>query len=122
LSGSQTGRPSSKSWPIIRNWNRTTSLPCTRTLPSWRRTQSLRRMKLLFDESLQPKPVALLSDLFPESENALRNGLAGVGDRRMLDYAATHDPTDVAAEVLRRNAIRLTALADSQDQLIVLEQ
>jgi predicted nuclease of predicted toxin-antitoxin system len=108
-------------------------------------------MKLLFDESLSPKQVLLLRDLFPESESALRNGLACAGDRRILDYAAVHDfilvstdsdferllsqilgakvvilrscdyPTDVAAEVLRRNAIRIAELAGSQDQLIVLD-
>ena len=48
-------------------------------------------MRLLFDESLSPKLVQLLGDLFPESESALRNGLARAGDRRILDYAATHD-------------------------------
>jgi predicted nuclease of predicted toxin-antitoxin system len=47
-------------------------------------------MKLLFDESLSPKLVPLLSDLFPDSESALRNGLARVGDCKILDYAATH--------------------------------
>jgi predicted nuclease of predicted toxin-antitoxin system len=108
-------------------------------------------MKLLFDESLSPRLVLLLRDLFPESESALRNGLARAGDRRILDYAAAHDlilvstdsdferllrqisgarvvilrscdyPTDVAAEVLRRNAIRIAELAGSQDQLIVLD-
>lgn len=34
-------------------------------------------MTLLFDESLSPRLVELLRDLFPESESALRNGLAG---------------------------------------------
>jgi len=93
-------------------------------------------MKLLFDESLSPKLVPLLQDLFPESESALRNGLARAGDRKILDYAATHDfilvstdsdfegmlsqipgakvvilrscdyPTEVAAQVLRRNCRR----------------
>jgi predicted nuclease of predicted toxin-antitoxin system len=107
-------------------------------------------MKLLFDESLSPTLVRLLHDLFPDSESALRNGLARAGDRRILDYAAAHDfilvstdsdferlleqvpgarvvilrscdyPTDVAAEVLRRNAIRIAGLAGSQDRLIVL--
>ena len=48
-------------------------------------------MKLLFDESLSPRLVPLLHDLFPESESALRNGLARVGDRRILEYAAAHD-------------------------------
>ena len=108
-------------------------------------------MNLLFDESLSPRLVLLLRDLFPDSESALRNGLARTGDRRILDYAAAHDfilvstdsdferlltqipganvvilrscnyPTDVAAEVLRRNAIRIAELASSQDQLIILD-
>jgi predicted nuclease of predicted toxin-antitoxin system len=109
-------------------------------------------MKLLFDESLSPKLVQLLQDLFPESESALQNGLARTGDRRILDYAAVHDfilvstdsdfehllrqipgarivilrscdyPTGVAAEVLRRNSIRIAALPGSQDHLIILDQ
>jgi predicted nuclease of predicted toxin-antitoxin system len=109
-------------------------------------------MKLLFDESLSPKLVALLGDLFPESESALQNGLAGAGDRRILEYAAAHEfilvttdsdfeglsrqipgakivilrscdyPTGIAAEVLRRNAIRIAELPGSQDCLIVLER
>jgi predicted nuclease of predicted toxin-antitoxin system len=109
-------------------------------------------MKLLFDESLSPRLVLLLRDLFPESESALRNGLACAGDRRILDYAAAHDfilvstdsdferllsqipgakvvilrscdyPTGVAAEVLRRNAIRIAELPSSQDRLIILDQ
>jgi predicted nuclease of predicted toxin-antitoxin system len=109
-------------------------------------------MKLLFDESLSPRLVLLLRDLFPESESALRNGLACAGDRRILDYAAAHDfilvstdsdferlvtqipgakvailracdyPTDVAAEVLRRNAIRIAELPSSPDRLIILDK
>jgi len=109
-------------------------------------------MKLLFDESLSPRLVLLLRDLFPESESALQNGLARTGDRRILDYAAAHDfilvstdsdfegllrqvpgarvvilrscdyPTGVAAEVLRRNSIRIAALSGSRDHLIVLDQ
>ena len=109
-------------------------------------------MKLLFDESLSPRLVLLLRDLFPESESALRNGLACAGDRRILDYAAAHGfilvstdsdferlstqipgakavilrscdyPTGVAPEVLRRNAIRMAGLPSSQDRLIILDQ
>jgi predicted nuclease of predicted toxin-antitoxin system len=109
-------------------------------------------MKLLFDESLSPKLVPLLQDLFPESESALRNGLARAGDRRILEYAAARGlilistdsdfegllrqvpaakvvilrscdyPTEVAARVLRRNAIRIADLATSPDRLIVLDQ
>ena len=108
-------------------------------------------MKLLFDESLSPRLVLLLRDLFPESESALRNGLERAGDRGILDYAGAHDfilvstdgdferllrqvpgakvvilrscnyPTDVAAEALRRNAIRIAELPGSQDQLIILD-
>lgn len=48
-------------------------------------------MKLLFDESLSPRLVLLLRDLFPGSESALRNGLARTGDRKILDYAVAHD-------------------------------
>ena len=109
-------------------------------------------MKLLFDESLSPRLVALLRDLFPGSESALRNGLACTGDRRIVDYAATHGfilistdsdferladqspgakvvilrfcdyPTDVAAEVLRRNAIRIAEVPASWENLIILDQ
>ena len=91
-----------------------------------------------------------MSDLFPESESALRNGLARAGDRTILEYASAHDfilvstdsdfegllkhvpgskvvilrscdyPTDVAAEVLRRNAIRIAELPSSEDHLIIL--
>ena len=45
-------------------------------------------MKLLFDESLSLRLVLLLRDLFPESESALRNGLARAGDRRILEFAS----------------------------------
>jgi len=109
-------------------------------------------MKLLFDESLSPRLVLLLRDLFPESESALRNGLACTRDRKILDYATTHGfilvstdtdferlarqipsarvvilrscnyPTDVAAEVLRRNSIRIAELPGSPDHLIILDQ
>jgi predicted nuclease of predicted toxin-antitoxin system len=109
-------------------------------------------MKLLFDESLSPRLVPLLRDLFPESESALRNGLARIGDPRILEYAVAHDfvlvstdsdferllkqfpgarvvilrycnyPTEVAAEVLRRNAIRIAELPVSQNQLIILDR
>ena len=108
-------------------------------------------MKILFDESLSPRPIPLLRDLFHESESALRNGLAGAGDRRILEYAVAHNfvlvstdsdfeallgkfpgakvvilrscdyPTDVAAQVLRRNAIRIAELSNSPNQLIVLD-
>ena len=109
-------------------------------------------MKLLFDESLSPRLVEALHDLFPESESALRNGLARAGDLRILEYACaggfvlvTTDndferllgrfidanvvilrscdyPTEVASDVLRRNAIRIAALPASDDQLLILKR
>ena len=109
-------------------------------------------MKLLFDESLSPRLVVLLRDLFPQSESALQNGLARTGDRRILEYAVAHDfvlvstdsdferllkefpdakvvilrscdyPTGIAADVLRRNAIRIAELPTSYDQLIILDR
>jgi predicted nuclease of predicted toxin-antitoxin system len=109
-------------------------------------------MKLLFDESLSPKLVQFLNDLFPESESAIRNGLARAGDRAILDYAAVHNfilvstdsdferllsqipgakvvilrscdyPTKVAAEVLRRNAILIAELVNSKEELIILDK
>jgi predicted nuclease of predicted toxin-antitoxin system len=102
-------------------------------------------MKLLFDESLSPRLVGLLRDLFPESESALLNGLACTGDRRILDYATVCGfilvstgsdfeglasqvpgakvvilrscdyPTEIAAEVLRRNVIRIAEFPGSFD-------
>jgi predicted nuclease of predicted toxin-antitoxin system len=109
-------------------------------------------MKLLFDENLSPRLVPLLRDLFPESESALRIGLACAGDRSILEHAAAHDfvlvstdrdferllkqvpgakavilrscdyPTAIAADVLRRNAIRIAELCASRDQLIILDR
>ncbi|MBL8233202.1 MAG: DUF5615 family PIN-like protein [Bryobacterales bacterium] len=109
-------------------------------------------MKLLFDESLLPRLVPLLLDEFPKSESALRNGLARAGDRRILEYAIEHGfvlvstdsdfeqllkqlpgakvvilrscdyPTETAADVLRRNAIRIAELPASEDQLIILDR
>jgi predicted nuclease of predicted toxin-antitoxin system len=109
-------------------------------------------MKLLFDESLSPRLVELLHDLFPESESALRNGLAGAGDSRILDYACAggfilvstdsdfkgllhsklsanvvilrscNYPTSIAAEVLRRNAIRIAELPRSAERMMILDR
>jgi predicted nuclease of predicted toxin-antitoxin system len=100
----------------------------------------------------QLEPEDFLARLVPESESALRNGLACIGDRRILDYAAAHGfmlistdsdferrrvknpgakivilracelSTDVAAEVLRRSAIRIAELPASRENLIILDQ
>ena len=109
-------------------------------------------MKLLFDEGLSPKLVDALADLFPDSQTALRNGLARQGDRAILAYAiagefvlvttdsdfavlvtefpaarvvvlrACNYPTSVAADVLRRNAIWIAALPGSEKRLLVLDR
>src|SRR5438445_892084 len=55
-------------------------------------------MKLLFDESLSPRLVELSRDLFPESESALRNGLARGGDLRILEYASAGNFTLVSTD------------------------
>jgi len=111
--------PRSKSWPIIPNSNRMTCSPYT---------------------------------LIPRIRKRIRNGLAGVGDRRILDYAAARDfilvstdsdfeslvrqipgakivilrscdyPTGLAADVLRRHAIRIAELSSSGDGLIILDR
>ena len=109
-------------------------------------------MKLLFDESLSPRLVELLADLFSESESALKNGLARAGDARILEYAQTHGfilvstdsdferlsnrlpgakviilrscnyPTSVASEAIRRNAIRIADFAASREPLLKLDR
>lgn len=109
-------------------------------------------MKLLFDEGLSPRLVEILDDLFPGSESALHNGLAGTGDTQILNYAGkrgfvlvTTDsdfetlmakfqgpgvvilrscnyPTPIAAGVLRRNAIRIAELVKSRDRLLILDR
>ena len=109
-------------------------------------------MKLLFDESLSPRLVSLLRDLFPDSESALRNGLARIGDRKILEYSVANGfvlvstdgnfegllkefpsakvvilrscdyPTEIAAVVFRRNAIRIAELSASQGQVAILDR
>jgi predicted nuclease of predicted toxin-antitoxin system len=109
-------------------------------------------MKLLFDESLSPKLVDLLRDLFPSSESALQNGLARSGDANILAYAAIGDfvlvttdsdfrqlvqnrgdvsvvilsscnyPTHVAADLIRRNAIRIGGLRNAKTRLLFLNR
>jgi len=55
-------------------------------------------VKLLFDESLSPKLVELLGDLFPGSESALRNGLAALAISGFWSTVARADlswPTEI---------------------------
>lgn len=73
-------------------------------------------MKLLFDEGLSPQLIHLLGDLFPESESAEHP------DSRIVILNACNYPTFVAAEVLRRNAIRIVNLRKSRERVIILSR
>ena len=91
-----------------------------------------------------------ISSLSPRA--SLRNGLARVGDLKILEYAAAGNfilvstdndfkgllsripavnvvilgscnyPTEVAAAVLRRNAVRITELSSSKNRFIILDR
>jgi predicted nuclease of predicted toxin-antitoxin system len=123
----------------------------THTLPNWQQSTRSRQ-----DEaSLRRKPFAeacgYAAGSFPGSESALRNGLSGQGDLKILEYASTggfvlvstdsdfehltskveeanvvlrscNYPTKTAEGVLRRNAIRITELSKSRDRLLVLDR
>jgi predicted nuclease of predicted toxin-antitoxin system len=47
--------------------------------------------------------------------------LSRMPDARLVILRSCNYPTDVAATVLRRNAIRIAALPNSQDHLIILD-
>lgn len=49
-----------------------------------------RRVKLLFDQNLSPKLVALLADLFPGSAHVMSVGLDCASDDDIWDYAQNH--------------------------------
>jgi predicted nuclease of predicted toxin-antitoxin system len=108
-------------------------------------------MKLLFDESLSPKLVELLSDL-SQSLKARFETDSFVPDLGILEYAvggnfilvstdsdfedllnrvpgvnvvilrSCNYPTETAAEVLRRNAIRIRQMPESKNRLIILDR
>ncbi|SMB95531.1 conserved hypothetical protein [Hymenobacter roseosalivarius DSM 11622] len=48
-------------------------------------------MKLLFDENISYRVVALLAEAFPGSEQVRRLGLLGKTDRLIWEYARQHD-------------------------------
>jgi predicted nuclease of predicted toxin-antitoxin system len=101
-SGSQTGHRRSKSWRIIPNWSR--KRPCR---------HGDRR---ILDYAAANDFILVSTD--SDFEGLLRLvPAAKVVILRSCDY-----PTEVAAKVLRRNAMRLADLATSQDRLIVLDQ
>ncbi len=47
-------------------------------------------MRLLFDENLSPRLVALLADVYPGSESVLTVGFGGFPDRAIWDYAESN--------------------------------
>ena len=55
-------------------------------------------VKLLFDENLSPRLVALLANVYPGSEQALTSGLGGAGDESVWEYAKLHGLTIVSKD------------------------
>jgi predicted nuclease of predicted toxin-antitoxin system len=55
-------------------------------------------MKLLFDQNLSHKLCQALSDVFPNSVQARRVGLATADDRAIWDYARAHGFTLVSLD------------------------
>ena len=47
-------------------------------------------MKLLFDQNLSRRLVALVGSAFPESRHVIDYGLDAATDREIWDHAATH--------------------------------
>jgi len=47
-------------------------------------------VRLLFDENLSPKLVAVLDDIFPDSAHVDRIGLGSGSDSEVWDYAKAH--------------------------------
>jgi predicted nuclease of predicted toxin-antitoxin system len=78
-------------------------------------------VNLLFDDSLSPKLIDLLGELFPGSESALRNGLARHGDVSILEYAIARDfvlvTTDSDFESLATRYVGACVVADATIRL-----
>jgi predicted nuclease of predicted toxin-antitoxin system len=55
-------------------------------------------MKLLFDQNVSPKLVALLADLFPGSAHADPLGLATADDDVLWNYASTNGFTIISKD------------------------
>ena len=55
-------------------------------------------MKLLFDENLSPKLVALLSDIFPECSHVRDMGMASAADPLIWKYALEQNLTIVSKD------------------------
>ena len=106
-SGSPVGRPRSKSSPTTPNWNPKTSWPSTPMLPNWRQGARSRD-----DEApLRRKSLAAAHSFILVSTDAdfetlsSRTATANVVILRSRNY-----PTEVAVQVLRRNAIRIAEI------------
>ena len=74
-------------------------------------------MKLLFDESLSPRLVESWS-----TDSDFEGLLSRVPAVNVVILGSCNYPTEVAAEVLRRNAIRITELPSSKSRLIILDR
>lgn len=48
-------------------------------------------MKLLIDQNLSPELIALLADLFPQSEHVFNLGMGEAADHVIADYAKRND-------------------------------
>ncbi len=57
-------------------------------------------MKLLLDENLSPRLVALLSDVYPDSQHVEDVGLGETDDAQVWAYAETHGFAIVSTAVI----------------------
>jgi predicted nuclease of predicted toxin-antitoxin system len=72
-------------------------------------------LKLLFDANLSPKLVRRLTELFPDSAHVFGTGL----EKSTLDEAIWAKTT-VVEELLRRNAIRIADLEQSDRPVLII--
>ena len=74
-------------------------------------------MKLLLDENISYRVVALLADAFPGSEQVRRLGLLGKTDRLIWDYARQHDFVIVTHD---DDFVELSALRGAPPKVLLL--
>jgi predicted nuclease of predicted toxin-antitoxin system len=76
-------------------------------------------MKLLFDQNLSYKLCRSLADLFPESAQVRRAGLAEADDRAVWSYAAAHGFTLVSFDA---DFVEMATLLGSPPKLVWLRR
>jgi predicted nuclease of predicted toxin-antitoxin system len=74
-------------------------------------------MKLLFDENISYRVVALVPDIFPGSEQVRRLGLLGKTDRLIWDYARQHNFIVVTHD---EDFVELSALYGAPPKVLLL--